>query len=148
MQSRWKPISRRNGRASKFVKGDAIVGIIITVINIVGGLIIGSASGMPFNQVLQRYTILTIGDGLVSQIPALLIYVTGIIVTRAASESNLGRICISRYVSRLFGPGSVFLFVMGFLPVSPVAVVFYIPGAGLSGLYFAAAVQGAAACRG
>lgn len=77
--------------ASKFVKGDAIAGIIITFINIIGGLIIGIVMrGEDVNTALQNYTILTIGDGLVSQIPALLISTaTGIIVTRAASDSNL-----------------------------------------------------------
>lgn len=79
--------------SSKFVKGDSIVGILITIINIVGGLIIGSTSGnMETSQVLQVYTIATIGDGLVSQLPALMVSTaTGIIVTRAASEENLGR---------------------------------------------------------
>ncbi|MGE5473468.1 MAG: flagellar biosynthesis protein FlhA [Ignavibacteriales bacterium] len=77
--------------ASKFVKGDAIAGIIITAINIVGGLIIGVLMrGEEIMQALNDYTILTVGDGLVSQIPALLISTaTGIIVTRAASDSTL-----------------------------------------------------------
>ncbi len=79
--------------ASKFVKGDAIAGIIITLINICGGLIIGMVQrGMEFQSALSTYTLLTVGDGLVSQIPALLISTSaGIIVTKAASESNLGR---------------------------------------------------------
>lgn len=80
--------------SSKFVKGDAIVGILIVIINIVGGLIIGmtSGEGIPFQDILQIYTIATIGDGLVSQIPALMISTaTGIIVTRSASKENLGR---------------------------------------------------------
>ncbi|ADG82375.1 flagellar biosynthesis protein FlhA [Thermincola potens] len=78
--------------ASKFVKGDAIAGIIIVVINIVGGFIIGVLQkGMSVTQALNTYTILTVGDGLVSQIPALLISTaTGIIVTRAASDTDLG----------------------------------------------------------
>jgi flagellar biosynthesis protein FlhA len=77
--------------AGKFVKGDAIVGIIVTAINIVGGIIIGMVSGkMDINQVLSVYTTATVGEGLVNQIPALLISTaTGIIVTRAASENNL-----------------------------------------------------------
>jgi flagellar biosynthesis protein FlhA len=79
--------------ASKFVKGDAIAGIIITIINICGGLVIGMVQrGMEFQSALSTYTLLTVGDGLVSQIPALLISTSaGIIVTKAASESNLGR---------------------------------------------------------
>jgi flagellar biosynthesis protein FlhA len=78
--------------ASKFVKGDAIAGIIILVINLIGGFIIGmTMKGMSFSKALETFSILTIGDGLVSQIPALLISTAaGIIVTRASSEGNLG----------------------------------------------------------
>ena len=77
--------------ASKFVKGDAIAGIIILLINIIGGLIIGVMQhGMPWGQALQTYTLLTIGDGIVTQVPALVIAVgTGIIVTRSSSDTNL-----------------------------------------------------------
>ncbi|WP_027084319.1 flagellar biosynthesis protein FlhA [Cohnella panacarvi] len=77
--------------ASKFVKGDAIASIIIVFINLIAGFIVGMAMhGMDVMQALETYSILTIGDGLVSQIPALLISVAaGIIVTRAASEGNL-----------------------------------------------------------
>ncbi len=77
--------------ASKFVKGDAIAGIIIMLINIVGGLVIGvMQAGMKWDQALHAYTLLTIGDGIVTQVPALVIAVgTGIIVTRSASDSTL-----------------------------------------------------------
>jgi flagellar biosynthesis protein FlhA len=79
--------------ASKFVKGDAIAGIIIIIVNILGGLAIGVfQQGVPIGEALGKYTLLTVGDGLVSQIPAILISTaTGIIVTRAASDNNLGR---------------------------------------------------------
>ena len=79
--------------ASKFVRGDAIAALIITGINIIGGLIIGVVQlGMTFSGAVQTYTLLTIGDGLVSQIPALIVSTSaGIIVTRAATEENLGR---------------------------------------------------------
>ncbi len=79
--------------ASKFVKGDAIAAIIIILINILGGFAIGVLQlNMPLGKALQTFTLLTVGEGLVSQIPALLISTaTGIIVTRAASDSNLGR---------------------------------------------------------
>src|SRR5215468_9908053 len=82
--------------AMKFVKGDAIAGIVITLINIVGGLIIGVAmNGMAASEAVQTYSILTIGNGLVSQIPALLISISaGMVVTRVASENkdaNLGK---------------------------------------------------------
>ncbi len=77
--------------ASKFVKGDAIAGIIIILIDIIGGLAIGVAQqGMSWPDALQRFTLLTIGDGIVTQIPALIISTgTGIIVTRAASDETL-----------------------------------------------------------
>ncbi len=78
--------------ASKFVKGDAIIGILIVIINVIGGFIIGMVQkGLSPTQALSTYTILTVGDGLVSQIPALLISTaTGITVTRAASDTDLG----------------------------------------------------------
>lgn len=84
--------------ASKFVKGDAIAGILIIIIEIVAGLIIGVIDkGMSLAEALQRYTLLTVGDGLVTQIPALLISTgTGLVVTRAASESNLGQDIINQ----------------------------------------------------
>ncbi|KAF0142413.1 MAG: flagellar biosynthesis protein FlhA [Stygiobacter sp.] len=77
--------------ASKFVKGDAVAGLIIAVVNIVGGFIIGMAQrGMEFTDAIQSYTILTIGDGLVSQIPALIISTAaGLVVTRSASGTAL-----------------------------------------------------------
>jgi flagellar biosynthesis protein FlhA len=78
--------------ASKFVKGDAIAGIVIMLINIVGGLIIGVLQqGMPWGEAMRHYTLLTIGDGIVTQIPALVISVgTGLIVTRSSSDGQLG----------------------------------------------------------
>lgn len=78
--------------ASKFVRGDAIAGILITIINIIGGFVIGVAQlGMDFSTSLSTYTSLTIGDGLVAQIPALMISTgAGILVSRAASQADLG----------------------------------------------------------
>lgn len=78
--------------ASKFVKGDAIAGLVVTAINILGGIIIGMIMlKMPFIESVQTYVRLTIGDGLVSQIPALLISVSaGILVTKADTEDNFG----------------------------------------------------------
>ncbi|MBS4217734.1 flagellar biosynthesis protein FlhA [Bacillus sp. FJAT-49711] len=78
--------------ASKFVKGDAIAGIIIVIINLLFGIIIGMLQqGLPIGEAAVKYSMLTVGDGIVSQIPALLISTaTGIVVTRAASEGNLG----------------------------------------------------------
>ncbi|MBS2040837.1 flagellar biosynthesis protein FlhA [bacterium] len=78
--------------AGKFVKGDAIAAVIIMLVNVFGGLIIGvTQKGMPLVAAVQKYTLLTIGEGLVAQISALLVSTaTGLIVTRAASQSNLG----------------------------------------------------------
>jgi flagellar biosynthesis protein FlhA len=78
--------------ASKFVKGDAMAAVIITAINLVGGIIVGMLQhGLGFGEASQQYSLLTVGDGLAAQIPALLISVaTGIIVTRAASDRDLG----------------------------------------------------------
>lgn len=87
--------------ASKFVKGDAITSIIITFINLIGGIVIGLMSGTPFSDVLNIYTTATVGDGLISQLPALLISVaTGMIVTRSASESNLNTDVTRQFTSQ------------------------------------------------
>ena len=78
--------------ATKYVKGDATAGLIITAINLVGGIAMGMLyNGMSINDALSTYSILTIGDGLCSQIPSLLISLsTGILVTKASSEGELG----------------------------------------------------------
>ncbi len=87
--------------ASKFVKGDAIAGILIMLINIIGGLVIGILQHkMPWAQALQTYTLLTVGDGIVTQVPALVIAVgTGIIVTRSASDGNLSQLALRQVTS-------------------------------------------------
>lgn len=109
--------------ASKFVKGDNIFGIIATAVNVVGGLIIGFTSGlMTTEEVLSTYTIAAIGDGLVAQIPALLISVaTGIVVTKASSDESLG-VNIGRQFTQepyilFLGGGMIIL--MSFLPEMP-----------------------------
>jgi len=109
--------------ASKFVRGDAVAGILITVINILGGLIIGVAQhDMAFSDAAQTYTLLTIGDGLVAQIPSLLLSTAaGMIVTRVSSEQNMG----DQVVSQLFGNPSILaitavvLGLMGMIPGMP-----------------------------
>lgn len=79
--------------ASKFVRGDAIAAVIMIVVNVIGGFLVGVAQRhMEFNSALQTYTLLTVGEGLVTQVPALLISVAaGLMVTKAASENSLGR---------------------------------------------------------
>jgi len=92
--------------ASKFVKGDAMAALIITAINLVGGIIVGMAQhGLPFGEASQHYSLLTVGDGLAAQIPALLISVaTGIIVTRAASDRDLGSDIANQILSQRKAP--------------------------------------------
>lgn len=109
--------------ASKFIKGDAIVGIVITLINIIGGLIIGVAmDGMAFSQAISVYTLATVGDGLVSQIPALLVSTsTGIVVTRAASESSFGVNVAAQLLGKpyvMIGAGAI-LALMSLIPGLP-----------------------------
>ena len=86
--------------ATKYVKGDATAGLIITGINFVGGLILGVVmQGMDMTEALQKYSILTMGDGLVSQIPSLIISLsTGILVTKVSKESDLGNVLITSVV--------------------------------------------------
>ena len=108
--------------ASKFVRGDAIAGIIIVFINIIGGLIIGVVQlGMDVAEAAQVFTLLTVGDGLASQIPALLISTSsGILVSRSASESNLGNDMLRELASEtkvLYLTGGVLLFLTLFTPL-------------------------------
>lgn len=109
--------------ASKFVKGDAIAGIVIILINIVGGIAIGTLQmGMSVIEAVHTYTLLTIGDGLVSQIPALLISTAaGILVTRATSDSNFGREVTAQFTNfpKILFPVSGVVFVIGLLPQMP-----------------------------
>ena len=112
--------------ASKFVKGDAIAGIPITLVNVIGGFVIGVLiQGMPMAEALSRFTILSVGDGLVSQIPALLISTgTGIVVTRATSESNLGR----DFIDQLFNNYKIMFIISGvlfFLALTPLPFIPY-----------------------
>jgi len=119
--------------ASKFISGNVKVGILITVVNMVGGIIVGmTLHGEPFTVALDTYISLTIGDGLATQLPALLISTaTGIIVTRAISEASFGQDITQQFSaqSRPYLIGSGFLAVIGFLPGFPWYVCF--PMAGL-----------------
>lgn len=121
--------------ATKFISGTVRVSIIITLVNIVGGLIVGtSIHGEPLQQALITYVSLTIGDGLVSQVPMLLVSVaTGLIVTRSISDASFGadvRYQFSRQ-SRIYYVGSTFMMLMGFLPDFPLYLMF--PLAGVTG---------------
>lgn len=120
--------------ASKFVKGDAIAGLVIIIINIVGGIAIGMIQrGLSIGEALETYALLTIGDGLVTQIPALLMAVsTGMIVTRSNAESDIGstasaQLTQSRNALMIAGAAAV---LMAFIPGMPV-FPFLIVGVGL-----------------
>lgn len=128
--------------AMKFVKGDAIAGIIITLINIVGGFVIGVVQrDMEFAEAAKTYTLLTIGDGLVAQIPALIISVSaGVVVTRVASEtkeSNLGRDIVSQVTAypKALMVTAVILLAFALIPGLP-KLPFFILSAGLGSLAF------------
>ncbi|MED3724984.1 flagellar biosynthesis protein FlhA [Priestia filamentosa] len=118
---------------SKFVKGDAIAGVIITIINIIVGMIVGMMQlGMSLSEASTTYTLLTVGDGLVSQIPALMLSTaTGIIVTRAASDGNLSQ-DITKQLFRLppvlYITGGTIIF-LGL--VTPISDVLTLPLGGL-----------------
>ena len=105
--------------ASKFVRGDAIAGIFITVVNVIGGILIGYFQrDLTMSEALQTYTILSIGDGLVSQIPAIIVSIAaGILVTRSSEESNLGEF-VGRQLTvypRAVGISGVMLLLFAFL---------------------------------
>jgi type III secretion protein V len=128
--------------AMKFVKGDAIAGIVITVINVIGGLVIGVTSGgLKLPAAAKQYTLLSIGDGLVAQIPALIISVAaGIIVTRVTSEedgSNLGRDIVGQVTAypKAIIIGAGLMAVMGMFPKMP-HVAFFTLAAALGALGF------------
>ena len=113
--------------ATKFVKGDAIMSIITTLVNLIGGVIIGMIrGGGDFNTVLNTYSLATVGDGLCSQIPALLISVaTGMIVTRAASDDSLMNDIKSQFTAQPFVLliAGIVVIVMMFIPGFPIPVM-------------------------
>lgn len=118
--------------ASKFIKGDAIAGIIILLVNVIGGFVVGMGQrGFSFQEALQRYTLLTIGDGLVTQIPALLVSTaTGIIITRAASEGNLGRDITGQVFSqaKVLGIAAGVMFIFALVPGLPFVPFVFLAG--------------------
>ncbi len=109
--------------ASKFVRGDAIAGLLITLINLIGGLLIGVAQrGLSLSDAATTYTLLTIGDGLVAQIPALLISVaSGIVITRASSNANMGDQLAAQLVAqpKAIYSASMVAFLLGIMPGMP-----------------------------
>jgi len=124
--------------ASKFVKGDAIASVVIAVVNVVGGFLVGVAQqGMSWSESLQRYTLLTVGDGLVTQIPALLLSTaTGIIVTRAADSSSMAGAVAGQILShpRVLEIAGISLLILGLVPGLP-HLPFLLLGATFTFLY-------------
>ncbi|RUL72734.1 flagellar biosynthesis protein FlhA [Dyella choica] len=133
--------------ATKFVKGDAIAGIMIILIDIIGGLAVGMVQrGLPWTDAAHRYTLLTVGDGIVTQIPSLVIAVaTGIIITRAASDAQLGteiarQVLSSSRTLLIVALALAGLLVLPGLPAWPVLLVLL----GVGALTFFAARSGGA----
>src|SRR5699024_7193862 len=122
--------------ASKFVKGDAIISIVITVVNLIGGVAIGFMNGGDFQTVLSTYSISTVGDGLMSQIPALLISVaTGMLVTRSTSDADLNTDVIQQFTKQpmvLMIAGAVMplLILIGFPPIQVLLIAVTLVGGG------------------
>jgi flagellar biosynthesis protein FlhA len=127
--------------ASRFVKGDAIAGILIIIVDIIGGLSVGvGQNGLSWSAALHTYTLLTVGDGIVTQVPALVIATaTGIIVTRAASDARLGAE-VSRQIlahPRTIAIVAIVLLAVSALPGMPVAPVLAVGGVMASLFWFA-----------
>jgi flagellar biosynthesis protein FlhA len=119
--------------ASKFVRGDAIAAVIITATNLIGGIIIAVTKGMGIAAAMRTYSVLTIGDGLVTQVPALMVATTsGILVTKATSQSNLGQEIGAQFITSA-GPvrfGGLILLGMALMPGLP-TLPFLVSGVGL-----------------
>ncbi len=109
--------------ASKFVRGDAIAGVVITIINILGGLIVGVLQqGMDITHAAMNYTLLTVGDGLVTQVPALIVSTAaGMLVTRSTASENLGKEITGQMLvqPRAIGTASVMLLIFAMIPGMP-----------------------------
>ena len=127
--------------ASKFVRGDAIAGLIITAINIVGGLVIGVAQrGLPLADAAQKYTLLTIGDGLVSQFPSLVVSLsTGLLISRSSEKRAFGQALLEQYLlqPRALGIAAGVLALIGIVPGMP-TFPFLVLSAGAGGMTYLA----------
>ena len=126
--------------ASKFVRGDAIAGILILVINILGGLAIGILQhSLEFADALQKYALLTIGDGLVAQIPSLLLSTAAaIMVTRVNSQQDMGKQVVGQLFgsSQALGIAAAILFIMGIIPGMPHFAFLSLSLVAAAGAYF------------
>jgi flagellar biosynthesis protein FlhA len=117
--------------ASKFIRGEAIAGLIITVVNVLGGIGVGLSQGVSLVEALKKYSLLTIGDGLVTQIPALFVSVAaGILVTKASSKAYLPTELASQFLGRpkAVGMSAVMVLLIGLLPGLPKIPFFVLSG--------------------
>ena len=109
--------------ASKFVRGDAIAGLLVVFINIIGGMIIGIAQqGMPFAEAARTYTLLTVGDGLVTQVPALIVSIAaGLLVSKAGVSGAADKALIAQLSGypKALGMSAAVMLVMALLPGIP-----------------------------
>ncbi|WPM31310.1 flagellar biosynthesis protein FlhA [Hydrogenobacter sp. T-2] len=126
--------------ASKFIRGDAIAALIILFLSLVGGLLVGLVfKGMGFSDAIRTYTLLTVGEGLASQIPALMLSTSaGIVVTKSSSKEELGRVLFKEFSKepRVFLFSSALLVFIGLIPGFPKLPFFFMAGL-LGGLYYA-----------
>ncbi len=132
--------------ASKYVRGDAIAGIVIVCVNIIGGIVIGLTRGMGVGEALQTYAILTVGDGLVSQIPAVIMSTSaGVLVTKSASDMGLSReLGLQVFANaRAVGIAAVIMFGFMLFPGLPL-LPFLVLGLGLLGVHWVLRQQAAA----
>jgi flagellar biosynthesis protein FlhA len=125
--------------ASKFIRGDAIAALIILFLSLVGGLIVGIVlKGVPFSDAVSTYTLLTVGEGLASQIPALMLSTSaGIVVTKSSSKDQLGNVLLQEFSKepRVFLFSSALLAFIGLIPGFPKIPFFFMAGL-LGGLYY------------
>jgi len=125
--------------ASKFIRGDAIAALIILFLSLVGGLIIGIViKGLSFSEAIATYTLLTVGEGLASQIPALMLSTAaGIVVTKSSSKDQLGQVFLEEFSKepRVFLFSSAILAFIGLIPGFPKVPFFFMAGV-LGGLYY------------
>jgi flagellar biosynthesis protein FlhA len=123
--------------AAKFVRGDAVAGLLITFINVIGGIIIGVAQqDMSFGDAAEAYTLLTVGDGLVTQIPALIVSTAaGLLVTKGSTEGSIDKAVIGQFGNhpRAFGLSSAMLVALAMLPGIP-AIPFLLLAGGTGGI--------------
>ncbi|MDW8095777.1 MAG: flagellar biosynthesis protein FlhA, partial [Aquificaceae bacterium] len=126
--------------ASKFIRGDAIAALIILFLSLVGGLVVGLIfRGLGFSEALQTYTLLTVGEGLASQIPSLMLSTSaGIVVTKSSSREELGKVLFKEFSKepRVFLFSSALLAFIGLIPGFPKLPFFFMAGL-MGGLYYA-----------